>query len=54
MKDGPNRFVVVPHWGSVKYGEVITAAKLNLDNKGYKTIPLTDEQFILIEDNLIV
>jgi dipeptidase E len=42
-------FVVLPHWGSGEFGEILKATKVELEREGYKTVALTDDKFLLIE-----
>jgi dipeptidase E len=47
-------FVVVPHWNSGVFGQTVTTVKNSLEKEGYKTVTLTDEEFLLIEDGKIL
>lgn len=43
--------VVIPHWGNEKYGVVMKDAEQQLQNDGYKTVHITDEQAFMINDD---
>lgn len=47
-------FVVLPHWGSKEYGEVIKKIGERLRSDGYNTKSLTDDEFITVEDNEVL
>ena len=47
-------FAVLPHWGSVEYGAALEDIKRNLEKDNYKTITLTDDEFLLINDGKIL
>lgn len=51
---GLTTFVVVPHWGSVEYDSALKYAKDNLEKDSYKTLLLTDDEFVLIENDEVV
>lgn len=43
--------VVIPHWGHPMYGEPDRKIKEILDGKGYRTVPVTDEQAVVIHND---
>ncbi len=47
-------FAVLPHWDSEGFGEAIKVVKRKLEGDGHKTIKLTDEEFLLVEDGNII
>jgi len=47
-------FCVLPHWNSEEYGEALKEIKAKLEDDGYKTLSLTDNEFILIENGKII
>lgn len=44
-------FNILPHYGKEKYKDKNAAAILESEKLGYKMIPLTDEQSIIVEDD---
>lgn len=54
--DGLNlvNFVVLPHWGSEKYDSSLKYAKTSLEKDGYKTVEITDEEYLLIDNGKIL
>lgn len=47
-------FVVLPHYESEKHGEIVKGIGKELEEDGRQTKPLTDEEFILMEDGEII
>ncbi|MFC1802332.1 Type 1 glutamine amidotransferase-like domain-containing protein [Patescibacteria group bacterium] len=47
-------FVILPHWGSKEYGEAMVSIKNKLEKDNYKTIELTDEEFVLVENKKVI
>jgi dipeptidase E len=47
-------FSVLPHWGSAEYAPVLEKIESSLSADGIKTIRLTDEEFILVENGKIL
>jgi len=43
-------FVVLPHWESEKYGDIIKGIGDKLKQEGYSTKSLTDDEFIFVEN----
>lgn len=47
-------FAVLPHWASEGFGEANKVVKRKLEEDGYKTIKLTDKEFLLVEGGDII
>lgn len=47
-------FVVVPHWGSEDYGDLLNQENEKLEKDGYKTMPLRDNEFILVDGDEVI
>ena len=43
--------VVVPHWENEKYGDVMRGIEQKLDDHGFKTIHITDDQVVIFDGN---
>lgn len=44
--------VIIPHWDHPMYGPIDIKIKALLDDKGFRTIPLTDSQAVVINGQL--
>jgi dipeptidase E len=47
-------FSVLPHWDSEDFGEAVRTAKIKLEEDGFKTIKLDDNEFLLVENGKVV
>ena len=47
-------FAVLPHWDSTEYSRAMEKIELSLKKDGYKTIRLTDEEFLFVENGSVV
>lgn len=56
LRDGLNLvgFSVLPHWRSEKFGDALKIVKEDLEKDGYKTVPLTDNECVLVEEGGVV
>lgn len=53
---GLNYFKIglIPHWGSEEYAAVLSSIEESFKNDGYETIRMTDNGYVLIENDQIV
>ena len=47
-------FSILPHWGSEEYGDVLGNIEKSLIDDEFKTLRLTNEEFVLVVDGQIV
>jgi len=47
-------FVVLPHWGSVEYGDTLAEEKKHLQADGFKTVQITDSEYLLVDNGKIL
>jgi dipeptidase E len=47
-------FVIIPHWNSEKFGEISKTIKKELEEEGYKTIELKDDEFLLVDNEKVI
>jgi dipeptidase E len=46
-----SEYVVVPHWQNEKFASVMKHAQSQLAKQGFQTVPITDEQAVIIVDD---
>lgn len=46
--------VILPHWGSEEYGHILEGIEQKLQKDAYKTLRLTDDEFVMIENGQIL
>lgn len=56
ITDGLQLFdtALIPHWGSEEYSEVLGKLEKKLIDDAYKTLRLTDDEFLMIEDGVVL
>lgn len=47
-------FVILPHWDSLKFHDILQKTKEGLETDGFKTIVLTDSAFLLLENGSVL